>query len=215
MRLKYFVRFRRRKSRAQRDAADAGLDLSLSAPTLDGPVKPGEVVAAEAGITREAIAAWVTVAQDPRIEQHGHDTVLTFPLLRNVPVERVHFEIANPHENFLRTVDVQTGDVKEETAQILGTGMLRRIPMLRGGKPVAQEDDNISVIAQSTRVAEPDPAGRDGGEQSRKGMDVLRVIVHNGDDHPLAISNAQLLQTERRIYFLKPAAASAITLLRR
>jgi Protein of unknown function (DUF3999) len=180
--------------------------------TFDGPVKPGEVVAAQAGITREEIAAWVTVAQDPRIEQHGHDTVLTFPLPSNVPVERVRFEIGNPHENFLRTVEVQSGDVKEETAQTLGTGMLRRIHMLRGGKQVDQEDDSISAFAQSTRAAEPDPAGRDEREPSRKGLDVLRVIVHNGDDHPLAISNAQLLQTERRIYFQTPAAASAVTL---
>jgi hypothetical protein len=180
--------------------------------TLDGPVKPGEVVAAQAGITREEIAVWVTVAQDPRIEQHGHDTVLTFALPPNVPVERVHFEIANPQENFLRTVEVQTGDAKEETAQILGAGMLRRIHMLRGGKQVDQEDDSISVLAQSTGVAKPASAAREGREQPRKGMDVLRVIVHNGDDHPLDIRNAQLLQMERRIYFQTPSAASAVTL---
>jgi len=179
--------------------------------TLDGPVKPGEVVEAQAGITREEIAAWVTVAQDPRIEQHGNDTVLTFTLPPNVPVERVHFEIANPHENFLRTVEVQTGGLMEP-AQILGTGTLRRIHMLRGGKQIDQEDDSISVVEQSRRVAEAVSVMKDGKEQTRKGMDVLRVIVHNGDDRPLAISNAQLLQTERRIYFQTPSAASAVTL---
>jgi uncharacterized protein DUF3999 len=179
--------------------------------TLDGPVKPGEVVGAQAGITREEIAAWVTVAQEPRIEQHGNDTVLTFTLPPNVPVERVHFEIANSHDNFLRTVEVQTGGLMEP-AQTLGTGMLRRIHMLRGGKQVDQEDDSIAVVAQSRRAAEPVSVDEDGREQTRKGIDILRVIVHNGDDRPLAISNAQLLQTERRIYFQMPSAASAVTL---
>lgn len=90
--------------------------------------------------------------------------------------------------------------------------MLRRIHMLRGGKQVDQEDNSIAVVAQSRRAAEPVSVGEDGREQTRKGIDILRVIVHNGDDRPLTISNAQLLQTERRIYFQTPSAASALTL---
>ena len=84
--------------------------------------------------------------------------------------------------------------------------------MLRGGKQIDQEDDSISVVEQSRRVAEAVSVMKDGKEQTRKEMDVLRVIVHNGDDRPLAISNAQLLQTERRIYFQTPSAVSAVTL---
>ena len=179
--------------------------------TLDGPVKPGEVAGAQAGITRQEIAAWVTVAQDPRVEQRGNDTVLTFTLQPNVPVERVHFEIANPRDNFLRSVEVQTNGLMEP-AQILGTGTLRRIHMLRGGKQIDEEDDSITVVVQSRRVVELVSGGQDGRQQIRKGMDILRVIVHNGDDRPLAISNAQLLQTERRIYFQTPPATSAVTL---
>jgi hypothetical protein len=180
--------------------------------SLDGPIKPGEVVEAQAGITRENRAAWVTVAQDPKIEQHGHDTVLTFTLPPRVPVERVQFEIGNPHDNFLRTVEVQAGDVNSETEQTLGTGTLRRIHMLRGGKQIDQEDDSIALFAPSSREPEPGFAGQEGREQTRKATSVLRVIIHNGDDRPLVISNAQLLQTERRIYFQTPAAASALTL---
>jgi hypothetical protein len=123
-------------------------------------------------------------------------------------------------------VDVQTGEIKEEDRQALGTGTLRRLHLQRGGKQIDQEDDSIPVDASldaRTRRAgrayssQADSSSESGGElvgkkPSRAGTETLRVIVHNGDDRPLAIDAAQLQQRERRIYFQTPAAASAVTL---
>jgi hypothetical protein len=182
--------------------------------TLDGGVKPSEVLAAQAAITREHEAVWVTVAEQPRIEQKGKDTVLTFPLQPNVPVERVAFDIGNSQENFLRTVEAQTldgqpGEGKEGTAQTLGTGTLRRIHILRGGKHVDEEVDSMTIFVQPTGGARGDSPETNGSAQNPQRVGTLKILVHNGDDRPLAISNARLQQAERRIYFQAPGAAQA------
>ena len=183
--------------------------------TLEGPVKPSEVDSAQAEVAEGQSATWLTVAQNPKIERRGHDTVLTFTVLPNVPVERVHFDVANPRENFLRTVDVQTGDVREDDRKTLGTGTLRRIHLQRGGKQIDEEDNSIAVDAALGRIGqavEPTSARETGKNPRRAGGETLRVVIHNGDDRPLAIDSAQLQQRERRIYFQTPAVASAVTL---
>ncbi len=161
--------------------------------TLDGPVKPDEVTGAKTGVGRDEAARWVTVAEHPTITQQGRDTVLSFSLPAKVPVERIQFDIDGSQVNFLRPVEVQSElqgvDAKDRTEQLVGSGTITKIHMLRGGKKIDQEDSSIRLFAP--------------------GQGTLKIIVHNGDDQPLKINGAQLQQVERRIYFQAPAVSQA------
>jgi hypothetical protein len=161
--------------------------------TLDGPVKPDEVTGAKTGVGRDEAARWVTVAEHPTITQQGRDTVLSFSLPAKVPVERIQFIIDGSQVNFLRPVEVQSElqsvDAKDRTEQLVGSGTITKIHMLRGGKKIDQEDSSIRLFSP------------------RQGT--LKIIVHNGDDQPLKISGAQLQQVERRIYFQAPTVSQA------
>jgi hypothetical protein len=155
--------------------------------TLDGPVKRADVTGAKTGIGREEDAKWVTAAERPTVSQQGQDTVLRFNLPANVPVERIYFELDDAQPNFLRSVEVQSGEAKDGAERLVGSGTITKIHLVRGGKTIDQENFNIPIFA---------------GPQ-----DTLKVIVHNGDDQPLKITGARLQQVERRIYFHTPAAS--------
>jgi hypothetical protein len=158
--------------------------------TLDGPVKPDEVRGAQTRIGRGETARWVMLAERPTIAQQGRDTVLSFSLPAQVPVERIHFDIDGAQPNFVRMVEVQSvriTEAKEKTERLAGNGTLTKIHLLRGGKRIDQEDFAVSIFAPSEGT--------------------LKIIVHNGDDAPLQIAGAQLQQLERRVYFETPAAS--------
>jgi hypothetical protein len=169
--------------------------------TLDGPVKRDEVTGAKTAAGQQEATRWLTVAEHPANTQRGRDTVLTFSIPAKVPAERIFFEIDSAQPNFLRSVEVQSevhtdphneaqrGDEKDQPAQVVGSGTITKLHMLRGGKKIDQEDSSILIFAP--------------------GQGVLKVIVHNGDDQPLKITGARLQQIERRIYFQSPAASQA------
>lgn len=165
--------------------------------TLDGAVKPGDVTGAKTGVGRDETTPWLTVAEHPAITQQGRDTVLTFSLSAKVPIERIRFDIDSSQVNFVRPVDVQSevqnegsgADAKEKTEWTVGSGTITKIHVQRGGKKIDQEDSSVGVFA---------PA-----------QGTLKIVVHNGDDQPLKINDAQLQQVERRIYFQSPAASQA------
>ena len=57
--------------------------------TIDGLVKPSDVQSATAGIERAQEAVWRELSSEPNLTQEGKDTVLTFTVPKNVPVERL------------------------------------------------------------------------------------------------------------------------------
>ncbi len=148
--------------------------------TIDGAVKPSDVQSGTAGVTRELKAIWQTVSSNPTREQQGKDTVLTFSVLQGVPVERVVFAIDPAQPNFRRDIGLLGSDGQ---LQILGE--ISRIHMLRGG-------EKIDVEQISTEFDTLDQTS-------------FKILVHNGDDQPLKITDASLQQYERRIYFDSPS----------
>ncbi|HEY6349139.1 MAG TPA: DUF3999 family protein [Candidatus Angelobacter sp.] len=144
--------------------------------TIDGPVKPSDVDSAWARIRDEEKEAWRTVAQEPRQEQQGKDTVFTFSLPKNIPVERLEFSIDAAQPNFRREAELQS-DKKVP----FGAGEITRVHMVRHGQKIDFEQDYVDLGGSSPEV--------------------LKVIVHNGDDPPLKISSVRLKQYQRRIYF--------------
>jgi hypothetical protein len=144
--------------------------------TIDANVKPADVQSATAGIERAQAATWRDLTSEPAVTQEGKDTVLTFAVPRNVPVERLMLTIDPAQGNFQRQVEIQI-----EKGSTSGFGEISRIHMVRNGGRIDVEHSSVSLGATS------------------RGQ--LRVLIHNGDDAPLRISSARLQQYERRIYF--------------
>ena len=151
--------------------------------TIDSNVKPSDIQSAAAGIERAQAATWRDLASEPTQSQEGKDTVLTFAVPQNVPIERLALAIDSAQGNFQRTVEIQI-----EKGSTSGLGEISRIHMQRGGGRIDVEQTSVSLNTPSH--------GK------------LRALIHNGDDAPLRISSARLQQYERRIYFDGDAGTS-------
>ena len=151
--------------------------------TVDGLVKPSDILGATAGIERAQEAVWRDLSSESKQTQEGKDTVLTFAVPENAPVERVMLAIDPAQGNFQREIEMQAG--KEPTA---GVGEISRIHMHRNGGKIDVEQTWLTLHTTS--------------------QGVLRAVIHNGDDAPLKITRARLQQYERRIYFDSDAGAS-------
>ena len=150
--------------------------------TVDNSVKPSDVHGGTAGITRPQKAVWRTISSDPQQAQQGKDTVLTFSVPANVPVERIVFEVDPAQVNFRREMEMQA-----DKGLWLGSGEISRIHMQRNGRKIDVEQTSLDIHGASQRS--------------------LRAIIHNGDDAPLRITGAHVQQYERRIYFDSAAGA--------
>jgi Protein of unknown function (DUF3999) len=144
--------------------------------TVDGFVKPSDVQSATAGIERAQEAVWRDLNSEPKQTQEGKDTVLTFAVAENVPVERVMLAIDLAQGNFQREIEMQS-----DKGLTTGVGEISRIHMQRNGGKIDVDQTWLSLSA------------------ARQGQ--LRAVIHNGDDAPLRITRARLQQYERRIYF--------------
>lgn len=167
--------------------------------TLDGPVKPEDVTGASSERREEQKPVWRNVGSEPssgstdaramrwekgRLQpQSGNDTVLTFTVPENVPVEKIVFDIDPAQSNFRRAVQIH-----DNKGQMIGVGDIARVHMVRAGQKIDSEDPDVDF--------------------SETGEKTLAVVILNGDDPPLKLRGAHLQQQERRIYFDAPASAS-------
>jgi hypothetical protein len=162
--------------------------------TIDGPVKPADVLGASSEFRQEQKAVWrdvggaPTVAELPanaarddasRVGRKG--TELTFTVPENVPVDRVTFDIDAAQPNFRRSVRVE-GDKDA----YIGSGEIDRVHMVRSGQKIDTDDYDVSF--------------------STVGHKTIKVTIDNGDDPPLKIKSAQLQQLEHRLYFDAPVS---------
>lgn len=161
--------------------------------TIDGPVKPDDVLGATAEFRQEQKAVWRDVGGAPTVAEmpmsaasndssrgSGKATVLTFAVPEKVPLDRVTLEIDPSQPNFRRSVQI-TSDKDD----YIGSGEIDRVHMVRSGQKIDSEHYDVSFSAV--------------------GHKTVKVIIDNGDDPPLKLS-ARLQQLERRIYFDAPAS---------
>jgi hypothetical protein len=144
--------------------------------TVDGSIKPSELASAAAATTRLEKIIWRDVDSQLVQQQKGRETVFTFSVPGNVPVERVIFAIDSGPQNFSRSVEIT-----EDNGQVIGMGEISRIHILRNGQRIDIEGTSIGIHLAG--------AGK------------YQVIIRNDDDPPLKITGAKLQQYERRIYF--------------
>jgi len=147
----------------------------------EAALQPSFIAGASAYIRQEEKAVWRTLPASGVRQEQNRDTVFTFTPPKNAPVDRVEFLVDGAQPNFRRPVEVRGG--KEET---LGAGEISRVHLVRAGQKIDFEQTAIGLNSRAT--------------------DSLRVIIHNGDDRPLALQGAQLQQYERRVYFNSPTA---------
>jgi hypothetical protein len=163
--------------------------------TIDGPVKPADVLGASSEFRQEQKAVWRDVGGTPTVAEmqasaaRGDSfrsvrkgTVLTFAVPENVPVNRITFDIDPAQLNFRRSVQV-TSDKDD----YIGSGEIDRVHMVRSGQKIDSDDHDVSFSAV--------------------GHKTIKVIIDNGDDPPLKIKSARLQQLEHRLYFDAPASA--------
>jgi hypothetical protein len=151
--------------------------------TVDGLVKPSDVQSVTAGIERAQEAVWRDLSSEPVQTQEGKDTVLSFAVPENIPVERVMLAIDPAQGNLDRGIEVQS-----DKGSMIGVGEISRIHIQRNEGRIDVDQTWLSVSAESHGH--------------------LRTIIHNGDDTPLRITWARLQQYERRLYFDCDAGAS-------
>ena len=144
--------------------------------TVDSAVKPSDVKNGTAGATHAQKAIWREVTSPSRLEQHGKETVITFDVPANTPVERLMLDIDPAQPSFFRQIQIRGG--KDE---LYGTNQISRIHMLRNGQKVDVDRTSMDLCGNC--------------------QGILKVVIQNGDDPPLKISGAHLQQSERRIYF--------------
>ena len=144
--------------------------------TVDNLVKPSDIEGGTAGVKLEHKAVWRDTGAEVSQTQDGKDTVLTFPIPRNIPVERLVVTVDEPQQNFMRRMEIQN-----EKNEWLGAGEISRIHMQRNGQMIDTERMSIDLRGEN--------------------QGTLKAIVHNEDDLPLRITSARLQQYERRFYF--------------
>ncbi|HEY2361058.1 MAG TPA: DUF3999 family protein [Candidatus Angelobacter sp.] len=160
--------------------------------TIEGPVKPDDILGASSEFRQEQRAVWrdvggiPTVAEMPMSEarhdsSRGRATVLTFTVPYKVPLDRVVLDIDPAQPNFRRSVQIT--DHKDD---YVGSGEIDRVHMVRSGQKIDSDNYNVSFSAV--------------------GRKTIKVIIENGDDPPLKIKSARLQQLEHRIYFDAPAS---------
>ena len=149
--------------------------------TVDSAVKPADVESGTAGVTRAEKAVWREIGSVAKQEQQGKDTVLTFSIPANTPVDRLTLQVDPTQGNFRREIDI-----RGPQEQSYGSGEISRIHMQRNGQKVDVEQTSLDLCGNC--------------------QNILKAVIHNGDDTPLRINSAHLLQIERRIYFDSDAA---------
>jgi len=146
--------------------------------SIDGPVKPADILGASSEFRQEQKAVWRDVAGPSKPADHDHDSVRVFEVPQNVPVERVSFDIDPDQPNFRRDVEIRNGeDVR------IGSGEISKVHMVRNGNKIDAEDLTVDFSAL--------------GEKT------IKVVIHNGDDKPLK-QRSRLQQHARRIFFDAP-----------
>lgn len=141
-------------------------------------------------------AQYVTVAATPQVAEQGHDSVITFAIPPNVPVDRIRFSVGSSPAEFSRPVSicVRASSVQNKNASVatIAYGNLLRVHTMENGHEVNEEHLVISAPHSSTSFA-------DGTRWT--------ITVHNQNDPPLDIRSVSLQMIARNLCF--DAAANA------
>jgi uncharacterized protein DUF3999 len=144
---------------------------------LSRGIRPEDIKSAAVFQMRERKAAWTPIRSSlshPVINARRMTVEWTIP--EKIPVDRVHFTVAEEEVNFRRSVTIT-----DASGAQVGGGELSRVRVTRRGIKAVSENLDIDLPGARTRG--------------------LTVTIDNGDDPPLRALGMQLLSIERRLYF--------------
>jgi len=142
---------------------------------LAAGIRPEQVKGATIYDLHEQQAAWTKVGSCAAPQQQQRATVISCGVPPKVPLSRISFQIDPAHVNFRRTVSVE--DAK---GMQISSGEITRVRVNRAGTLVTSEQLAVNLT-------------------SNPGKLILKI--ENGENPPLAITGADPLTLERRIYF--------------
>ena len=123
--------------------------------TVDSTVKPADVESGTAGVTRAETAVMREVGSVAKQEQQGKDTVLTFSIPTNTPVDRLTLQIDPTQGNFRREIDIRGPE-----QQSYGSGEISRIHIQRNGQKVDVEQTSIDLCGNCQGYFQSDNSQR-------------------------------------------------------
>ena len=162
--------------------------LRFSVPSL----APEQIKGAALATTDEEKTRWTDLRVfNQKIQNEGRQTIITWTMEGNAPVERLQFVLDSNEVNFRRPVEVVAIGNRSHGQQdeiFVQSGTISRIHLQRKGRPVDSEELTLPVNTY---------------ERS------FRVTIQNGDDPPLRLAKIQPQAYERRVYF-DPRGAKAL-----
>jgi hypothetical protein len=138
-------------------------------------IRPQQVKGATIYNLQEQKASWVKAGSCAAPRQEQSLTLIACDIPAKVPLSRIQFKIVPAQVNFRRTVSVEDGKGVQ-----VASGEISRVRVNRAGTLVTSEELAVNV------------AGNFGP---------LTLTIENGENPALAITEAEPLAFERRIYF--------------
>jgi hypothetical protein len=151
---------------------------------LSKEVSPDDVKGAGVSFREEKKAGYTRLAASPASEQKNRETVISWSAPKNVPLDRIEFEV--DQVNFLRNLRVEDAEGRS-----VSSGEISRVKMARAGR-----------TAESSNLIIDVPGARSSG---------FKVIIANGDDPPLKLKSITPQYITRRVYF-DPKGESKLSL---
>ena len=142
---------------------------------LSPGVQPQQVKGVTLYNQHEQKASWTKIGACAAPQQKQRLTIISCTTPDRVPLARVDFQIAPSQVNFRRSVSIEDGKGEQ-----VSNGEISRVRVNRAGTLVTNEQLSVNVMATTSQ---------------------LTIKIDNGDNPPLAITAAQPLALERRIYF--------------
>lgn len=142
---------------------------------LSPGIRPQQVKGATIYNLHEQRAAWTKFGSCASPQQKQYLTVISCTVPDGVPLSRITFQIVPAQVNFRRAVSIE--DAKGVQ---ISSGEISRVRVNRAGTLVTAENLSINASGNSGQFT---------------------IVVDNGDNPPLNITETDPFATERRVYF--------------
>ena len=161
--------------------------------TIDGPIRPDQIT----GLSTERIPAaepqYVNVSVTAAVQQRARDSVITFEVPPNVPVDRIVVAAGPRPANFSRNVTITVEPIPLSSSDrvtpqsISAYGNLLRLHTISNGHKIDEERRTIDAPVYAPSFAS------DGTTWT--------ITVHNHDDAPIDIRSVTLQMIARNLCF--------------
>lgn len=142
---------------------------------LSPGIRPDQVKGASVSNVHEQQASWTHAGSCAPREQKQRLTLITCHVPARVPLNRVQFQIPSSQVNFRRFISIEN-----PAGQQIATGEISRVRANRGGILVTNQELAVNLSGNFAQFT---------------------ISMDNGDNPPLAITAAEPLSLERRVYF--------------